>query len=312
MIKVMQKLRAMYRRFRLGETFKHQYTCHPAFDLVRYEATCTVIWQGKAIADIPFAHTLNKQFSGACFMIATGPSLAELNLQQLAHFQTMSLNCAIKKFNEAKLTPTHCVIVDHRVFEKQWICVKDSILSGANCFFSYAGLSTICEREPELLKHGNIYLIESISRKFGIPRISKAQMLEVFTHDAEVFLAMQHPELCRSVGFSSNLKKGVFSGKTVATWAAQLGVALGYQQQFIIGMDLGGTGKKHFYADGHHAPPDFMRDYEPHIRVCFEQLKRASLVCGFEVYNLSRESTLPHEIIPKIAIEQALTLARAA
>lgn len=298
----------MYRRFCLGEAYQHQYTCHPNFDLKRHENSCTVIWKGKVIADIPLAHTLSKQFSGACFTIASGPSLAEVDLQQLGNFQTISLNCAIKKFKESNLTPTHCIVVDHRVFENQWTCVQDAILSGAHCFFSYVGLSRICERAPELLKHGNIYLIESISRKFGVPRMSKANMLAAFSNDAEVFLDVQLPELCRSVGFCANLQKGVFSGKTVATWATQLAVALGYQQHFIIGMDLGGTGKKHFYADDKHAAPDFMRDYEPHIRACFEQAKRASLVRGFEVYNLSKNSTLPHEIMPKISLEEALNL----
>jgi len=305
----MNKLTSIFRRLRLGAKFKHQYSCHPDFDIKRNTDRCTIIWKGKAIVDIPFAHTLSRQYTGACFTVATGPSLAETDLNKLAAFETISLNCAIKKFKDADLIPTHCIIVDRRVFENQWACVRDSILSGANCFFSYVGLSRICEREPELLQHGNIFLIESISRKFGVPRISKTDLLKDATNDTEIFLDAKFSELCRAVGFSANLKKGLFSGKTVATWATQLAPALGYQKNFIIGMDLGGTGKKHFYADGNHAPPDFMRDYEPYIRVCFEQAKRASTAIGFEVYNLSKDSTLPHEIIPKISMQQALELA---
>ncbi len=306
----MKKLQSIFRRFRLGEKFKHQYSCHPDFDIQRHADSCTIIWQKRAVADIALAHTLSNKFTGACFTVATGPSLADVDLKRIASFETISLNCAIKKFSDANLKPTHCIIIDRRIFENQWACVKESILSGANCFFSYVGLSRICEREPELLKHGNIYLIESISRKFGIARTSKADFQKSLFSDTEVFLDEQLPELCRSVGFSTNLEKGLFSGKTVATWAVQLGVALGYQQNFIIGMDLGGTGKKHFYADGNNAPPDFMRDYEPYIRACFEQAKRASRAKGFDVYNLSKDSTLPHEIIAKISIEEALKLAK--
>ncbi len=305
----MNKISSIFRRLRLGEKFKHQYSCHPDFDIIRGNERSAIVWKGKAIAEVALAHTLSHQYKGACFTVATGPSLAEVDLKQFAAFDTISLNCAIKKFNDSGLKPTHCIVVDRRVFENQWACIRDSILSGANCFFSYVGLSRICEREPELLQHGNIYLIESISRKFGIPRISQAELLKAAANDAEIFLDAKLPGLCRAVGFSANLEKGLFSGKTVATWSTQLAPALGYQLNFIIGMDLGGTGKKHFYADGKHAPPDFMRDYEPYIRVCFEQAKRASLVMGFEVYNLSKDSTLPHEIIPKISMEQALTLA---
>ncbi len=305
----MNKLQSIFRRFRLGEKFKHQYSCHQDFDMVRHADACTILWKKQAVAEIALAHTLSNKFSGACFTVATGPSLADVDLNRVALFETISLNCAIKKFNAANLKPTHCVIIDRRVFENQWACVKDSILSGANCFFSYAGLSRICEREPELLKFDNIYLIESISRKFGIPRASQIECQNRFFNDPEIFIDDRLPELCRSVGFSSNLKKGLFSGKTVATWATQLGAALGYKQNFILGMDLGGTGKQHFYSDVSNKPPDFMRDYEPYIRVCFEQAKRASLAEGFAVYNLSKDSTLTHEIIPKISVEEALLIA---
>ena len=305
----MNKLTSIFRRMRLGEKFKHQYRCHPDFGLLREKEHCTVIWKGNVIAKIPFAHTLRDRYNGSCFTVASGPSLAEVDLKQLAAFDTISLNCAIKKFNDAGLKPTHCVAVDRRVFENHWECIKDSILSGANCFFSYVGLCRICQKEPELLQRNNIFLIESISRKFGVPRISKSELLLQSSTDAEIFLDSNHTELCRSAGFSANLEKGLFSGKTVATWATQLSPALGYQQNFILGMDLGGTGRKYFYSNGHHAPPDLMRDYEPHIRVCFEQAKRASVSMGFEIYNLSKDSTLPHEIIPKISMEQALAIA---
>ncbi|MDP3744783.1 MAG: hypothetical protein Q8Q76_10660 [Methylotenera sp.] len=307
---MLQKLCTIYRRIQLGEKFKHQYNCHPSFNIKRGNNACIVLWNKLEIAEIPFAHQLQNTFHGSCFVIASGPSLAEVDLQSIASYDTISLNCAIKKFNDSAIKPTHCIIVDRRIFDTQWACVKASILSGANCFFSYDGLSRICEREPALLKQGNIFLIESISRKFGIPRPTKLACQTDFYNDSEVFVDDKLPELCRSVGFSANLEKGLFSGKTVATWATQLSVALGYRKVFIIGMDLGGTGKKHFYADNNNKTPDFMRDYEPHIRACFEQVRRASLVEGFEVYNLSKDSTLPHEIIPKIDIEEALKLAK--
>lgn len=306
---MLQRLKEIYRRLKLGDNFKHQYNCHVDFDINRSERDCAIVWKKKLIANIPYAHQLQNKFQRSCFIVASGPSLAEINLSTLGQHHTISLNCAIKKFNDDGSQPTHCIIVDHRVFERQWDCVKASILSGANCFFSYEGLSRICEQDPELLKQGNIFLIESISRKYGVPRPSKRECQTNFKADPEIFIADEYLSLCRSVGFSTNLEKGLFSGKTVATWATQLGVALGYEQIFIVGMDLGGTGKKHFYADGNNASPDFMKDYEPNIRVCFEQAKRASIANGFKIYNLSKHSTLPDEIISKISVEQALSLA---
>lgn len=308
-LELIQRFRVALKRLLLGQRFKHQYTCHPDFDIKRAEGGTNVIFKKKHIASIPFAQELQGLFRGSCFTIATGPSLADFDLNLIKDRDTISLNCAIKKFNAVNLKPTHCIIIDRRIFENQWDCVEASIRSGANCFFSYIGLSRICERNPELLKNGNIYLIESTSRKFGIPRPSIAECLKKFEHDSDIYLDDSLPDYCRSIGFSTNLEKGLFSGKTVATWATQLAFGLGYQNNFIVGMDLGGTGKKHFYAEENNGIPDFLKDYEPHIRACFELAKKAYDDRGLGIYNLSEKSSLPNEIIRKITIEKALEIA---
>ena len=304
--KLSKKWRAGLRRMRLGSQFKHQYNCHPDFDLIRGETHCTVLWQQQVLASIPFAHTLSKTMDGPCWVVASGPSLAEVDLHKIATYPTISLNCAIKKFVDSGLTPTHTIIVDHRVFERQWECVTAAIHSGANCFFSFEGLSIIAERAPTLLQQGNIYLIESATRKYGIARWSIKQCLQQFQQDPDIALAEDLLPYCRAIGFSHNLQKGVFAGKTVATWAVQLAFGLGYRAIYIVGMDLGGTGKAHFYADKNNPAPDFLRYYEPHIRGCFELARQASEKTGVKLYNLSLNSALPAAIIPKISFTEAL------
>lgn len=306
---LVKKFGSIYRRLFLGDRFKHQYTCHPDFDISREKNHCKVFFKGQLIADIPYSHKLSNQFSGACFTVATGPSLADVNLELIKAYDTISLNCAITKFNAQNIKPTHCVIIDRRIFENQWDCVRASILSGANCFFSYVGLSRICEKEPELLQRGNIYLIESISRKYGVPRFSIDECKQDFLNDADVYLDNDLIDYCRVIGFSSSLEKGLFSGKTVATWATQLVPCLGYQNHFILGMDLGGTGKKHFYENENNGSPDFIKDYEPYIRSCFELASKVYIEKDLGIYNLSEKSTLPDSIIKKITIEQALEIA---
>jgi len=304
--KILKKWHSGIRRLRLGDSFKHQYNCHPDFDLVRGDTHCIVQWKKHPLATIPFAHTLSKTAHGPCWIVASGPSLAEVDLTEIAQYPTISLNCAIKKFLDAGLTPTHSIIVDHRVFERPWQCVVDSIQSCAHCFFSFEGLSIIAERAPELLQGGNIYLIESASRKYGVSRVDIKQSLQQFQQDPDILLAHDLLPYCRAIGFSYNLEKGVFAGKTVATWAVQLAFGLGYNAIYILGMDLGGTGKTHFYADKNNPSPDFLRYYEPHIRGCFELAREASEKSGVKLYNLSQQSALPAHIIPKITLTEAL------
>ena len=284
------KFDLIYRRLLLGKKFKHQYRCDPNFNLVREDDFCNVFFKNQLVAKIPLAQTLSKKLNGSCFIVATGPSLKEIDLNLFSQHDTISLNCAIRKFQENNVKPTHCIATDRRVFENHWECIRDSILSGANCFFSYIGISRICERDPDLLKLGNVYLIESISRKFGIPRPSVENCKKTFRNDPEIFLDSDHLNLCRSIGFSSSLEKGIFPGKTVATMAVQLAINLGYDKNFIMGMDLGGTGIRYFYNTPQNTGPNFVKDYEPHIRVCFELARHVCDSMNIQIYNLSKNS----------------------
>lgn len=305
----MNKLTRYYRRFRLNKDYKHQYRCHPSFGIIRTEeGKIVVTWKNHEIAMLGNISALKNSFSGSCFTIATGPSLNEIDLRLSSDYNSISLNCAIKKFSEYKLKPTHCIIIDYRIFEKNWECVKESILSGAYCFFSDVGLSRICEREPELLKYNNIYLIEGIGRKFGIARPTASEFHLRYDNDKDIFMDAGFPDDRGTIGFSCDAEKGFFTGKTVATWAVQLACYLGYKNNYIAGMDLGGTGKSYFYGKGNSRVPDFIRAYEPSIRVSFEQARRAAEKLGFSIYNLSENSTLSHNIIPKISYAEALLL----
>ncbi len=306
-MRIINKLISGIRRWSLGTAYKHQYNCHPDFDLVRQTDHCEVRWKKQVIASVPFAHSFSQSQHGPCFIVASGPSLADIDIQRIQRYASISLNGAIKKFRAAGISPTYCLIVDHRVFERQWACVVDSIESGAWCFFSFEGLSIIAERAPELFKHQNIALIESATRKYGVPRVSIQETLQAFQQDADILLAEDLLPYCRAIGFSLNLKKGVFAGKTVATWAVQLAFGLGYKSVWMLGVDLGGTGKAHFYADASNPHPDFLRYYEPHIRGCFSLAREASEKTGVSLYNLSLDSALPAEIIPKMGFEDALT-----
>lgn len=305
-MRFIHKLISGYRRWSLGSAYKHQYNCHPAFDLIRQEDYCQVIWQKQLIAQLPYAHQFSHTVTGPCFIVASGPSLADIDIQRIRSYPSLCLNGAIKKFTSVGLTPTYCLIVDHRVFERQWSCVVESITSGATCFFSFEGLSIIAERAPALLQQPNIVLIESATRKYGIPRRSIAQTLQQFQQDPDILLAPDLLPYCRAIGFSLNLKKGVFAGKTVATWAVQLAVGMGFDTLYMLGLDLGGTGKAHFYADPQNPKPDFLRYYEPHIRGCFTLAREACEKNSVKLYNLSLNSALPGDIIPKMGFEEAL------
>ena len=294
------RLRAKLRRLRLGPSYKHQYQCHPDFFLQAHTNGFTVFWRNKPVAEVGNVRSLRNSNQGECFIVASGPSLGEVDFPRLANKVGISLNCSIKRFTDAGFQPRYSIIIDRRVFENHWACVRSSVLSGATCFFSFTGLSRICEREPALLAHGNVYLVEAIERKFDTPRKSSADFVKKYAHDPDVFIDTSIPAIAQTAGFSVNCDKGFFPGKTVVTWGVQLAAHLGYTTLYILGMDLGTTGQGYFYGDAANISTGVAKDYEPYIRVSFEQARRAAERNGFRIFNLSTNSALPGSIIEKI------------
>ena len=283
---------------------------HPGFRLKRIDNGHRIFWKGSVFGELSSVVSLKGKYSGCCFIVATGPSLNNVDLSRIKDYDTISLNGAIKKFKSCGFAPTHAMAVDRRIFEKCPDFITESIESGANCFFSPVGVSRMCEQNIELPKAGKCYLLESLVKKYDRPLLSKKEFLERYTGNRKVFFPRDYAAHQGVIGFSADAEAGFFSFKTVAGWAVQLAAWMGYKKIFILGMDLGGTGMAHFYPKENNKLPDFLRDYDPYIRVSFEQTRRAMDELGFNVYNLSEHSTLPDTIIPKISLEEALKIAQ--
>lgn len=285
----MNKIKRQIRRFLLGRRWKHLDTLHSDFDLERTPDGYRVLWKKSCPGELSSVVSLQQKRSGCCFVVATGPSLADVDIRRIKNYDTISLNGAIRKFSDAGFSPTHAMAVDRRIFERCPDFIRESIESGAACFFSPVGISRICEQGLRLPPADRIYLLESIAKKFDQPLAGRQVFLARHQHNPMIYFPSEYPAHEGIIGFSADARAGFFSFKTVAGWAVQAAVWMGYSKVFILGMDLGGTGMSHFYASESNKKPDFLRDYDPYIRVSFEQTRRAMDELGFCVYNLSEK-----------------------
>jgi KDO transferase-3 len=185
--------------------------------------------------------------------------------------------------------------------------VRQVIQSGAACFFSGEGIGHICERDPTLLSHGRIYLSEVVNRRWGVPRLTAATFDEAAGGDPDMEL---HPTVRPQnglVGFSRDLRKGLFCGRTIGYRAIQIGYFLGLRRVFLLGMDLGSQGQRvRFYellAEGR--PSLLEQDFAPYILPCFEIVRRLQSAGELEVFNCSTTSRLPPEVTPRLSFEDA-------
>lgn len=298
---------------RLRNNMRHMRKAHPDFLLAGAHGVLnTVYWRGKPVGRILPLERLTRATAPDCFIVATGPSINQIDFSHLQGRTCIGVNGSILKSEEYSLPFRSHVIADRQFFKDRFELVRKALMSGAECLFSFRGLSVICERQPELLRDARVFLLDEITARFGQPKLSAVNFDAAADRDPDLVL---HPSARPSkgwVGFSRDIRKGVFTGQTIAFSAVQVAVWLGYTRIFILGMDLGGTGDRaRFYESGEKAAPIRLdRDYVSYIQPAFEVASKLRGALGIQIYNLSPDSRLPAAIIPKLSFADALEMIR--
>jgi KDO transferase-3 len=201
---------------------------------------------------------------------------------------------------------------DADFFEHRFALVEQMVESHAECFFSVAGVTEICRRRPRLLREARICLTEVTNRLYDQPRCTPAEFDRLAATDDQLLVHPDRRGQEGHIGFSTNLTKGLFCGRTIGFRAIQIAYFLGFRRIFVLGMDLGGAESQlRFYDEASSARPSMLeQDYERWILPSFEVLCFNLNRLGLEVYNLSPNSRLPASVLPRLSFDAALDMAR--
>ncbi len=300
-------------RLRLGRRFKHRATADPRFSLKidtqdPLGGAMEILWRGKVVAKTQPYSALPVLKSKDIFLIATGPSLAELNLELLENRIVFGVNGAIA-LRSAHFRFQYHMVTDPDFFEHRTNMIQKMVESDASCFFSFQGLSVLCKKDPTLLHEGHIYLTEILNRRFHFPQLKADVFDRVANEDSDLLLHSKIHGQEGRIGFSKRLDRGLFSGKTVIYRAIQAAYWLGFHRVYILGMDLGYTGQHSRFYETHEKgrPSKLDKDYVHYIEPCFEILHQfVQNQQQFQVFNLSPISRLPERLMPRISFEQAI------
>ena len=254
-----------------------------------------------------------KQFKqSCCFIIATGPSIKQLDLSLLQDQCLFAVNGATALTDSAGLNFQLYTVIDPSFARHKLNLIKTAIDAGAHCLFSYRVIKAICDQDPELLKCAKVYLVEEPNKQFdGLSLSADKFYFYAKANPAFTLHDKQRPENTK-VGFSKNLELGAFDGGTVAFWATQIAYYIGFEQVFIVGIDLGSNTNQamRFYENEQNQLPSYLADdYDTLIKPAFECLATTlQQHPEIQFYNLSLTSRLPDTIIPKIDFTAALSL----
>lgn len=310
-MKDLNQFRKWWYRKTLPSEFRHLKRLHPDFKLKRLgileDSYYEIFWKHKLVGTTKPLSNLTKPQSERCFIVATGPSLNEIDFEQLANETLLGVNGAVAKCNENIFMQYH-FISDASFVITRLPFVEKMISSGADCLFSFATLNNICECKPELLKANNVFLLPEINLQYDVPKKNAVAFDLWAESEPEIILHDNSRLKDGRVGFSKNINQGVFTAQTVVFEAVQTAAYLGFKKINILGMDLNfSQDTSRFYEHKKDVVKSRInRDFEPYVLPAFEVAGKVAKHEGFEIFNLSPNSRLPTTIIKKISFEDAL------
>lgn len=244
--------------------------------------------------------------SGVLFIVASGPSVSEFPLQRYAQYPMMAMNGSICRFADAGVGPLFYICDDSSFVRNRLPLLQQGIASAQNLAFSPRVIAALLAQAPDALEGRSVYGFERTNRPVdGREPMGDRQFAWAARKDADLECGFSlFRQKSNRIGFSRNIDKGYFSSRTIPYTGIQLAYHLGFQQVFVVGMDLDSS-KGRFYEQGGNAVPSRLDgDYEDYILPCFELMAKRVVSPAFQVYNLSLQSRLPGSVVPKLGLDQ--------
>ncbi|KTT11642.1 lipopolysaccharide biosynthesis protein [Pseudomonas oryzihabitans] len=234
-----------------------------------------------------FASLRNSQH-GPVLLLASGPSAAELCLDAWRDVPIITMNGAIAKLSGSGIRPLFYVCSDLSFAEQQPDLYELGLEQAQRLALWPAAierLSATRQGKAHVLRRAPSRRLEHY---LGRERDQAERTLTVLSRRA------------RDLGFSRDMDYGIFDVRTVAYIALQLAYHLGFTELYLAGVDLNAQAPR-FYEDGNHpASPCGLDEHLYHRILPGLTIMQTVLAAeGRQVFNLSRTSRVPAELIPR-------------
>lgn len=248
---------------------------------------------------------LKGRFSGALFIIASGPSVNEFPMRRYRDVPMIAVNGSIARFIDEGMEPLFYLCDDKGVAARKGHAVAEGIRRSANAALSRSAYSEVAKHSPQVLHADSLFLLERVNRALGRAAISDRRFAWSIRNDPDYevtwSLFRQKPN---RIGFSRDMARGYFNGRTIAYAALQLAYHLGFNKVILVGVDMTPESGQFYDPKGEVVPSRLGDDYEDYILPSFSLMAQKVLCAAFGVYNLSSNSRIPGSVVPKIDLEE--------
>lgn len=235
--------------------------------------------------------------SEACHLIASGPSVNDIDYDELALRSVLGVNGAIALQDKHRLRFDYYCIVDSGFVRKRPDLVARIVQEPLVLFATPLVLWHIAQCFALERMRCRIFLIEDVLRPVRRRALS---MRELFSAQPSAELVMFDEQ--RALGFSLNVKRGAFDSRTVAYTGLQVLTSLGFKEIFLHGLDLRDAAHTpRFYETRADMQPTALdRHFTPFIEPSFRHAAALLKQRGVRVMNLSAASALGADIFEKV------------
>lgn len=244
--------------------------------------------------------------SGPVFILASGPSAADFPLQDFPDIPVMAMNGSILKCEAELVRPSFYLCDDPSFIESRPLLAEKGITQSQAVAMTADCYDSMLATTPVSMNDQNLYLLSRVNRRKRRAIISDKRFAWSIRNDPHLhsYFSVLRSKPNR-VGFSTNLAKGYFGSRTIPLAALQLACHLGFNQAFLLGVDLNPAAGR-FYEQGDEALPSTLdKDFDDYILPSFRLMAEKIVSPGqFEVFNMSNNSRLPPSVVPRISVSE--------
>lgn len=237
---------------------------------------------------------------GPVFIVASGASAKGFPLERFADVPMITMNGGISMFAGTGISPFFYVCSDSNFPVQQPDLYAQAVKTSQRL-----ALWPQLGDELPVATAAEVYLLKKASRS--------TLFQAAFNPEPELVRSRAFWESSsRTIGFSKDLSEGYFDARTVAYIALQIAYHAGFDQVFLVGVDLNQAGGRFYEQAGRAISPCGLDGhYERRILPSLELMSARVMDDRFAVYNLSQDSRIPESVIPKVTADEAHALIRA-
>ncbi|VVE62424.1 hypothetical protein PCA31118_01007 [Pandoraea captiosa] len=233
-----------------------------------------------------------------CHIIASGPSIAEIDYEALPMHHVMGVNGAIALSARAPVKFDYYCILDAGFVRQRPDLARRIVARDLVLFVTPVVLARLLDMFPTSAFGCRVYLVDDIFKR----GLEAARTTSTLRGDARVAASASFLSDDSQIGFSFDIDNGFFHGGTVAYFALQVATWLGFTEMYMHGLDLRDASQTpRFYETMQTRAPtrldaEFTTLIEPSFRHAAEVLRAR----GVRVENLSPTSALGADIFAKV------------